>query len=270
MAKSGERRMVFDTRGRRRHVIRFVYAILALLMGASLFLVVGPFNVGSLIGTGGTKSANQVLDEQAERIEARLRTNPNDEALLLALTRARINAGNSLFETNSQTGVPLATPEARAELEQAAKAWNRYMEQADEPNPVAAGLMAKTFFSLAESGQLIEEVEENVESATETQRLAARARPSVGSLSSLAIYEYFDGNFAAGDRAGKRVQQLVPSKEEAKTVARQLALYRQRAKQYRKLARKFAAAQQGKGKEALQNPLGGLAGGGFGASSLGQ
>ncbi len=42
----GERRMLFDIRGRRKHVVRVVYAILALLMGASLFLVVGPFNIG--------------------------------------------------------------------------------------------------------------------------------------------------------------------------------------------------------------------------------
>ena len=38
----GERRMLFDIRGRRKHVVRVVYAILAILMGASLFLVVGP------------------------------------------------------------------------------------------------------------------------------------------------------------------------------------------------------------------------------------
>ena len=46
----GERRMLFDIRGRRKHVVKVVYAILALLMGASLFLVVGPVNIGSLLG----------------------------------------------------------------------------------------------------------------------------------------------------------------------------------------------------------------------------
>ena len=49
-AKDGERRMLFDIRGRRKHVLRVVYAILALLMGGSLFLVVGPFNLAELIG----------------------------------------------------------------------------------------------------------------------------------------------------------------------------------------------------------------------------
>ena len=66
----GERRMVFDIRGRRKHVVRVVYAILALLMGASLFLVVGPFNIGNLVGNGSSTNASQILNEQAERIEA--------------------------------------------------------------------------------------------------------------------------------------------------------------------------------------------------------
>ena len=93
--KGGERRLLFDTRGRRRHVIRVVYAILAILMGTSLFLVIGPVNIGELLGessSGG--NAADVFDEQAERIEKRLVQNPGDEGQLLALTRARINAAN--------------------------------------------------------------------------------------------------------------------------------------------------------------------------------
>ena len=70
MASSGgERRLVFDTRGKRKHVVRVVYAILALLMGGSLFLVVGPVNIGSLVGGGGTTEAAKVLQEQAERTD---------------------------------------------------------------------------------------------------------------------------------------------------------------------------------------------------------
>ncbi len=75
----GERRMLFDTRGKRKHVIRVVYAILALLMGASLFLVVGPFNLAELTGGSDGGSANEVFEEQAERIEGRLAKDPQDE-----------------------------------------------------------------------------------------------------------------------------------------------------------------------------------------------
>ncbi len=49
---NNEHRMVFDIRGRRRHVVKAVYAILAILMAASLFLVTGAINLNSIFGTG--------------------------------------------------------------------------------------------------------------------------------------------------------------------------------------------------------------------------
>lgn len=256
--------MLFDVRGRRRHVIRVVYVVLALLMGASLLLVVGPFNLGEISGGGGPSSASEALEEQAGRIEGRLAADPEDEKLLLSLSRARINAGNAQIETDPQTGAPIVTPEARSEFEQGVKAWRRYLEQTEEPNPAAAAIVAQTYFSLAESSPTFTEIEGNVERAAETQALVAEERPSVGALSSLAIYEYFNGNFGAGDRASKRAQQLVP-KAEASAVAQQLAPFRQRAKRFKKQGEEFEKAEGDQGKEAFENTLGGLSGGGLGS-----
>jgi hypothetical protein len=268
MAKDGERRMLFDTRGRRRHVIRVVYAVLALLMGASLFLVVGPFNLGELGGSGGSSSASEVLEDRAERIEDRLKASSEDEDLWLALTRARVNAGNAQIETDPQTGAPIVTPEARTQFEAGVTAWRRYLEQTKAPNPIAASLIAGTYFSLAENSSGFEEIDEYVEGAAEAQALAAKARPSVGSLSTLAIYEYFNGDFAAGDEASRKAQDQVGSKAEKKAVARQLAPYRKNAKSFDKQAKKFEKTQQAGGKETFENALGGLGGGaGLGASS---
>ena len=68
MASGGERRMLFDIRGKRKHVVRVVYAILALLMGASLFLVVGPVNLGSLLGSStGTTETTKIFEERAQK-----------------------------------------------------------------------------------------------------------------------------------------------------------------------------------------------------------
>ena len=258
-----ERRMLFDTRGRRRHVIRVVYAVLALLMGASLFLVVGPFNLGELAGNGGSSSASDALEDRAERIEGRLKTSPQDEDLLLSLSRARLGAGNALIETNPQTGAPLVTPEALTQFEAGIASWRRYLEQTKEPNPAAASLVAGTYFSLAENSTTFPTVEENIEGAAEAQALAAKARPNVGTLSTLAIYEYFNGDFAAGDAASKQAQGMARSKAEKKTIVRQLAPYRENAKRFNKEGREFAKAQQGQGKESFENALGGLAGGGL-------
>jgi hypothetical protein len=252
--------MVFDTRGRRKHVVRVVYAILALLMGASLFLVVGPFNIASLIGGSSTSNAATVLNEQAERTERKLRTEPDNEVLLLSLARTRAAAANALTEVSSETGLTTFTPEGRQELALATEAWTRYLKQVDEPNPSGALLIARTYFSLAESSTSIEEAEENVGEAAKTQRIAAEARPSVGSLTSLAIYEYFANDFAAGDKAAKQAAAKVP-KAEAKEINKQMAEYRSRGKAFEKQKAEFAKLEKSQRKEALQNPFGGLGGG---------
>jgi hypothetical protein len=270
MASSGERRMVFDTGGRRKHVIRVVYAILAILMGTSLFLVVGPVNLGALIGNqSSSSSAAKVLDEQAERIERRLAKNPTDEALLLSLTRARIGAGNARVEVSSTSERPTVTVESKADFEAALQAWNRYLKQAgDEPNAPAAQLVAGSFFRLAEASTSLRETEADVAVAAEAQKIAAEQRPSLGSLSTLGIYQYFNGEFAAADKTTKQAAAKAPSKAEGKNVETQLARYRKLGKRFEKQKKQLAKVEKEVGKEQLTNPFGGL--GGAGASPPGE
>jgi hypothetical protein len=266
MAGDGERRMLFDIRGRRKNVVRVVYAVLALLMGGSLFLTVGPFSIGELFDTGGSSSATAVFDDQAERIEGRLARDPKDEALLLALTRARINAGNAEAGGAAAGEEPQpVSPEAREDFDQAEEAWNRYLNLAGEaPNPTAAQLVAATFFQLAETGSsTFEEIESNIDVAVRAQRIVAEERPNAGSLSALAIYEFFNGNFAAGDKAVKRTIASVPAKGEAKAVEKQLAEFRKNAEQFDQQRKRFAKLQKETGGgEALQNPFEGFGGAG--------
>src|SRR3954447_21148391 len=226
----GERRMLFDIRGRRKHVVRVVYAILALLMGASLFLVVGPFSLGSLGGNGSTTSAAKVLQEQAERTEEKLRREPESETLLLALTRQRVSASNSLTEVNSETGATVLTPEGHQELERGIEAWDSYLKQSSEPKANTALLVSSGYFRLAETSTSLEEAVENLEGAAKTQRLAAAAQPTINSLTTLAIYEYYAGNFAAGDKAVAEAEAKAPGKAQAKEVGKQMAEFRQRGK----------------------------------------
>jgi hypothetical protein len=250
--------MLFDTRGKRKHVIRVVYAILALLMGASLFLVVGPFNLAELTGGSGGGNAGEVFEDQAERIEAQLAKNPQDEQRLLLLTRTRINAGNAQIEPTSTGEFAEIPAEARKEFEAASEAWARYLKVAgDEPSATAAQLVAGTFFRMAEAGSTsTREVQENVARATRAQRIAVERQPNLGSLSTLAIYEYFNGDFAAGDKAMDEAMAEAGTKEEAKGIEKQLAEYRKRAKQFAKSAKQAAKQEQKAGREALQNPFG--------------
>ncbi len=256
--------MLFDIRGKRKHVVRVVYAILALLMGASLFLVVGPVNIGSLLGNQSSSSNNTKLyDERAERLEHQLRKNPEDEALQLALIRTRIEGGRAAAETDPSTGAPTFGTEARAEFEQATEAWNRYAKQAGkQANASAAQLVAQTWIVLAESPAIgFEEAFESLEEAANAQRIYAEAKPSANAYSTLALFQLIAGNFAEGDKSGKKAESLATSKEQKKEVSKSLAGARKQGKQNLKTKKAYEKAEKGKGKEKLENPLGGLGGG---------
>jgi hypothetical protein len=264
--KSGERRLLFDTRGKRRHVIRVVYAILALLMGGSLFLVIGPVNIGELIGNSSTTgSAAEVLDEQVERVERRLAKDPQNAQLLLTLTRAQISAGNAKVEVVSETEAPTVTPEARDDFEAAGETWSRYLKQAgSEPSATAAQLVGSTFFRMAESSTSVSEAVEAVAKGTKAQKIAAEQNPNLNSLSTLAIYQYFNGEYAAGDKTTKQAAADSPSKTEAKGIEKQLAEYRKNSKAFAKQKQELAKVQSQVNKEQLQSPLG------FGGAGLGE
>ncbi len=110
---NNEHRMVFDIRGRRRHVVKFVYALLAILMAGSLFLVTGAINLNSIFGTSSSgESAAQVAEKQAVAIEQRIKKEPAKEEVLLGnLTRARVTTANAMYQrtglrtTPSESGI---------------------------------------------------------------------------------------------------------------------------------------------------------------------
>jgi hypothetical protein len=259
--------MLFDTRGRRRNVIRVVYATLALLMGASLFVVIGPFNIAELIGSNESSNAAEVFEEEAERIEKRLAKDPTDEALLLRLIRARISAGNSRIEVVAEGEAPEIPRETRREYEQASEAWNRYLKQVgDEANASAAQLVAVTFFRLAESDTSLRAAEEDVAKATQAQRVATKLRPNLGSLSTLAYYEYFNGEFKVGDETKKEAEAKAPTKAEAASVKTQLAELRKSAKQFDRRKTRLSKVEEEVGNQAggLQSPFTGPGPGGSG------
>jgi hypothetical protein len=266
MASSGERRMLFDTRGKRRHVIRVVYAILALLMGGSLFLVIGPVNIGELIGNSNSgSSASEVFDEQVERVERRAAKDPQNAQLLLTLTRAQISAGNAKLEGGSETEAPTLTPEAQDDFEAASETWNRYLKNVgNEPSATAAQLVAQTFFRAAESSVGVREAQENVAKATKAQKIAAEQNPTINSLSTLAIFQNFNSEFAEAEKTTKQAAAKAPTKAEAKNVEKQLAEYRKSAEAFDKQKKELAKVQKQINKEQLKNPLGGLGSSGVG------
>jgi hypothetical protein len=258
MAPSGdERRMVFDIRGRRRNVVKVVYAILALLMGLSLLLLAGP-GIGGIFNQASTNDAAGQLEDQAERIERKLKKDPQDPELLLGLTRARISAGNALAVSNPETGEIAYTPEARAQLEAANAAWTKYLKAADEPSSAGAQLMAQALFGLAQTSRTGPEAQVNLRAAAKAQQIVAVERPSLGSLSTLAIYRYFDLDYKGAAKARKEAVPYANTKFERENLGNELDQISKRAHEFEaQLAaiEKEAKKARQKGEPGLANAL---------------
>ena len=258
-----EHRMVFDIRGRRRHVVKAVYAILAVLMAASLFLVTGALNIGSILGTSSSgESATKSLEEQATRIEAKLAKTPEDEDILLNLTRTRINVANTMI-TNGAGESQSGFEEVKHELAQVSEDWSKYLKAADEPSAGLAIQVAPALFQLAEISSSGEESLENVKAATEAQKIVAEGRPSLNSLSTLAIYQAFSQEFKVANKTLEEATKFAGTKFERESLENKYNEVEKSAKEFGKnLEAEKAAKQSNKsgGKEALENPLNGLGG----------
>jgi hypothetical protein len=260
--------MLFDIRGRRRHVVKVVYAILAILMAASLFLVTGALNVGSIFGTSSSgESATKSLEQQAERIETKLAKSPEDEDILLNLTRTRINIANTMITNGageSQSGVE----EVKHELALASEGWTNYLKASSEPSSGLAVQVAPALFQLAEVSSTGEEALENVGAATEAQKILAEARPSLNSLSTLAIYQAFNQEYKVANATLKEATKFAQTKFERESLENKYKEVEENAKEFGKgLEAEKAAAKSEKsgGKEALENPLNSLGGTSLGA-----
>jgi hypothetical protein len=254
-----EHRMVFDIRGRRRHVVKVVYAVLAILMALSLFLVTGAVNVGSIFGGSSTsESAVTSLEEQAENIEAKLARNPGDENTMANLTRTRISVANAMLTNGageSQSGVE----EYRQQLAQASEDWSDYLEAADEPSQGLAAQVAPALFQMAELSSSSAEAEENVKAATEAQKIVTEARPSLGSYSTLAFYQVFTQDYKAAEEARDKAAKYATTKFERESFENKYEEVEKNAKEFGKqLKAEKVTKSESAGKESLESPFQGL------------
>ena len=265
-----EHKMLFDLRsGRRRGMVKVVYGVLAVLMGASLFLTVGPVNIGEIFGnnSGSSTDAAQIYEEQAERLEVKLKKDPENPELLQSLTRANINAGNAGVKVEPN-GARSVTPEAVESYQKADQAWTEYLEATDQPSAGLAQVVAPMLFQLAELSSSYAEAETRLEAATEAQKIAAKGQPTLNSLATLARYTYLTGDFKLADQVRAETMKKANSESEREAVEKFLDEAEKSAHAFAKSAKaaeKAEKANGGKPSETLENPLnGGLTGGGLG------
>jgi hypothetical protein len=273
MAQGGkEHRMVFDVRGRRKHVVKVVYALLAVLMGSSLFLVVGQFNIGELFNGSSSSGGGELAkpyEEQAERLEVKLKKAPEDEQLLMGLTRARVTAGNTLLssEPNEED-----LTNALQQYQQASSSWSEYLEATKEPNAGTAQLVAPALLALAERSHSYDQAQRNIEAATEAQKIVSEQRPTLNSFSTLALYTYFTGDFKSAEAAQAQAAKLTREKFERERLDKQMEEVKKNAEKFQTGRKQAAAAEKAAAKsnkgnpESLQSPTNSL-GGAFGTGA---
>jgi hypothetical protein len=276
LAKSGEHRMLFDLRGRRKRVIQVVYAMLALLMGGGLiFFGIGTGSgnggIANLLGNGGSSSGSgsAIFDEQIQRIQSKLAKDPRDETLVGQLTRARYNAGNIQIQYDPNTGAPTSIPtSATEEFRKSGDAWRRYIKlNPKEPSANVAQLAAKALLYSASTATTAPDFSHSIDTAVQAQAIFARARPSLNSYLTLSQYSFFAGDFEAGDAAAHKAQQEAPKAQQA-AVKQAVGQYRTQGKQIEKQIKAASKFNPGAGgKQALESPLGGLSSGGTGTGA---
>lgn len=266
-----EHRMVFDIRGRRRHVVKFVYAILALLMFGSLFLVTGAVNISSIFGSSSTgESAASSFEKQAENIEAKLVKSPGDEELLASLTRTRANVAKVMtnaIASGATSQSASAVEEIEHQLALLSEDWSKYLAATSEPSPGLAIQVAPALFQQAELSTTSAVALERVKAAAEAQQIVTEGRPSLNSFSTLAFDTLFTQNYKAAEKAKEEAAKYANTKFERESFENKYEEVEKNAKEFGKQikAEKVAQAQnKSAGKEKLESPTTGLGGTGLG------
>lgn len=265
--KKKERQMLFDLRGGRRgNVVKVVYATLAVLMGLSLFLVIGGFNIAELFESNdGSGEAAKAYEEQAERIEAKLVKDPAEPELLKSLTRAQINAGNAQV-TVEPSGERQVSADAAQEYQRAYQSWSEYLKAVEKPDAGLALLVAPMLLQLAELSSTYPQADSRIQAASDAQRIVTEQRPSVNAWTTLAFYSFFTAPELA-EKARAEAKKLAGSKSEREAIDKQLDEFKKNADSYRsekakaEKAEKEAAKAGGGAAPGVENPLGGLGGG---------
>ncbi len=103
------------------------------------------------------------------------------------------------------------------------------------------------------------EAELNVRAAANAQQIVAKARPSLGSLSTLAIYRLYSFDYKGAAQAEEEAKPYANTKFERENLENELKQISKRAHEFQKQLveiEKEAKKAREEGKPALSNPLG--------------
>jgi len=203
--------MLFDLRGRRRRAVQVTYLMLALLMGGGLVLFgVGGDVSGGLLDAfkgGGGSSGDSALQDQIDKQEERLQTNPRNEVVLQALVRNYYAKATQTRESGSAF-----PPDAKDDLRKAGAYWDRYASVADKPNPATAGYALQIYDEAALN---------KPKEAQKAASILAETGNDTASYLRLVSYAARAGDTRTADLAGQKAVDLAP-KAQKKLVKKQV------------------------------------------------
>lgn len=214
--------------------------------------------VVTLAGCGGEGHAQpppSSLERKAARIEARLAHRPDDARLLRATMQAWIAAGSHRIYTANLKGRPVRG-RASADFRMGLRFWQRYLRQTGgDAGYELAELVGGTYFALLEIGSRdVREIEQNAAEAARALRIAGRHRHNLFTLSNVAVYAYFNGENAVGDRAARGAVADVP-KARRWIVFEQLDTSRERGEVFQAHLERAARQLRESGDAELEQPL---------------
>jgi hypothetical protein len=145
--------MLFDLRGRgRRRTVQVIYLTLAILLGGGLVL----FGIGgdvqgglvdALTGSGGGGGDNDVLEDDVEKAEEKVKANRRDAAAWAELAEAKValaGVSEGFDETTGTYG-----GESRALAVDATRAWEQHLKLAGgKPNGDTGRVITRAYLSL--------------------------------------------------------------------------------------------------------------------------
>jgi hypothetical protein len=207
--------MLFDLRGKRRRAVQATYLTLAVLMGGGLVL----FGIGGSGGnifdafdSGGGGSTDSGLEKRIDRQEARLKTSPDNAAVLAELVRLEYQVAAADVPSGSST-IP---EEGKDNLRRAAAYWERYVEATDgEPDPSLARVALIVF----DRGGL-----NQPDKAKEVVRVLAADANNTQTYLLLVQYSTAAGDTRTAKLAAQKAVDLAPKaqRKEVEKTAKQL------------------------------------------------
>jgi hypothetical protein len=228
--------MLFDLQGRRRRVVQVTYIGLALLMGGGLVLSgIGSDASGGLLdafigGDDGVdkEESQKPFNNQIRAAEARLRTNPQDQAALASLVRAHFGlAGLEQEQSDDGTQVSISD-KGIEEMRKAADAWKRYM--ATDPERIDTGLAA-TALQIYRVIGLPQDQKEKNELYVAPARAIAEQENSVDAYIRLVAVATQAGDTRTAGLAERKALSFAKSKEEEATIKERIETEKSAASQ---------------------------------------